>query len=187
MLSEAKLGWMSLSAMPDWLLLGFDARVARPTGMKVSVDAQDSPSAFDVLKLRRPDWTGPVQELWEDKNALEVAIDRHRNGSKEIGEIIFIAVAVLADSCSPKVEWAGRVTETSPPQVSNSWRFFGFDVADQYLESAITMFSSGEEQMPLNDFALLDDLRSAYDVRDRAARSFREQAPFCIYGVWEVL
>jgi hypothetical protein len=171
----------------DRLLLGFDARVVQ-NGNQISVDAQGSPSAFDVLHLDRPDWTGPVQRLWEDRYALEAVIAAQQDRLGEDGRLMLIAIAVLVDSCSPsRVEWMERVTPTRPREVGEQWSFLGFDVADAYLESATTMLTGlPAGDLRLNELGLINDLDGARQLREAAMRAYPDQNPFCIYEIWEV-
>ena len=84
------------------LLLGFDARemwldfsedwteerkrsflLRRDIIKPLSTDTTVWPSVFDVAQtLQRPPWTGPIQELWEDLQALENSLSTESNRTK---------------------------------------------------------------------------------------------------------
>src|SRR5258708_4016665 len=104
--------------------------------IRASVDDQTWPSVFADSRVQRPDWIGPVRNLWDDKAKLEQTLARNRR--KIAGDVKIVAVGVLSESCGPdgRSKWAARLNETHPSRIDASWPLLGYDVADEYLESA---------------------------------------------------
>jgi hypothetical protein len=83
-----------------------------------------------------------------------------------------------------------RLREIRPPNIEASWRLLGYDGADEYLESAVSMLAAareGEENvLRLNNLSLFDERATAEGFRDLVTRLRPEQSPYCVYGIWEV-
>jgi len=136
------------------VLLGFDARVARPDESwderrkramlfrldvvePLSIDSVVWPSIFEHHSELRPPYVGPYG-FWDDLANLR----RHADAR---GDRRIAAFAVAAGACTPE-EWTAldaflrgvspdgqpglTIPGTNPPTVKADWSFLGYDVAD---------------------------------------------------------
>jgi hypothetical protein len=174
----------------DWLLLGYDARITPHRPMVASVDSGVWPSVFDDGHVKAPAWTGPVQALWDDKERLDAVLRDLRQLVSV--PILIIAVALLLKTLGNDAEekWRRRMEDIRPSEVDAAWEFLGFDVADEYLESAIEVLvdhaAAGIQRYALNEWSLFDHVEEAERARDDACQSFPQRSAYCVYGVWEV-
>lgn len=105
---------------------------------------------------------------------------------------MLIAVAVLPATCSVDGEsrWITRISDVRPTRIGESWRFLGFDVADEYLESAIDIHGSLSAEAPrplgFNPCSLFNGVDDAARFMMLMNQQHPEQQPFCIFGIWAV-
>lgn len=158
----------------------------------LSVDSYVWPSVFDtVSELRRPEWTGCVQDLWEDLEELmrfAESVEYPRN------QACLIAVELVADSCSAGefVDWRDRVLEVVPPLEKLSFQLLGYDVADYYLLSGlmncepVRRHDSSHWGPMLNRCHLFREPDSALEFKLQCDRSVQGHAPFFVFAVWSL-
>lgn len=172
----------------------FRLDVIRP----LSVDPEIWPSVVGTSgALDRPEWTGPVQDLWDDLGRLRFYVNGRRHALE--GTFWFIAVAVVPASCGREglSLWADRVSEMEPPSIQPEWVSLGYDVADEYLESGLSnrVFRPGLDDAEelratwggeLNEHHLFRSAAVAVEFASLADKRSPEHAPFCVYGIWRV-
>jgi hypothetical protein len=177
------------------LLLGFDAREMWLDGAEdwpeerkrhfllrqdivkpLSTDTGVWPSVFEVEPtLYRPQWTGPIQELWEDLGTLQTYLDTA--WSERTLPSWLIAVTLQEEVCEREElqEWYARVSNMQEdPQAVRSthlhlapsgwarpsssiipalrdpaWALLGYDVSDKWLTSGLSNCSTNETEMQL--------------------------------------
>lgn len=198
------------------LLLGFGARemwldlkedrfetdqfcfVLRQDVIKLlSVDTVVWASIFEGDEaLPRPQWTGPIQWLWDDLQTLETHL--HEVRSSEAKPYWMIAITLRSDLCKSEEleEWKTyRGAELIRPSVRDeSWELLGYDVADQWLLSSLT--NCGFEKKTeveairkkynpaLNAYHLFDAIEPAMEYRMFSDERVPEHAPFFVFGIW---
>lgn len=196
--------------VPD-LLLGYDAREAplnyRGTWSEerrqshllrqelvkpLSVDSEVWPSVFEVVpQLTRPDWTGYVQYLWDDLQALMKVVEEAI--SPESKQVSYIAVELVSSTTSGTMlaVWQDRVPTVVPPRLTELTRTLaGYDVADYFLLSGLTNcgsphWANPEEWSPrLNQYHLFQDAATAVDFKAEADKHVPEHAPFFVFALW---
>jgi hypothetical protein len=169
----------------EWLLLGFDARSDTPDVTRRSVDADVWPSVFDRYHIERPAWWGAVQTLWEDRSLLEDALTK--SSARESGPLVVVAVAVAPTRCSRPIDWRGRLA-SPPSQIAASWRFLGYDVADEYLESALdgALSAHAITRPRTNALGLIPTLADAELFLESTTAVSAATDVYCIFGLWEV-
>jgi hypothetical protein len=195
------------------LLLGFDARemwldiaeywpeerkkifllrqdIVRP----LSTDTLVWRSVFDVEQtLNIPQWTGPIQELWDNLATLQEYLDTAWSERKLPYWII--AVTLQEDGCENEElqEWYDRVTSIIPSLRDPAWAFLGYDVSDKWLLSGLSDCGTTETEMQmlhntyashLNEHHLFDQIKPAVDFMHVSDERVQAHAPFFVYGIW---
>ncbi len=195
------------------LLLGFDARemwldvaeywpeerkrrflLRRDSVRPLSTDISVWRSVFDVEQtLNRPQWTGPIQELWEDLATLQAYLDTA--WSERTLPYWIIAVTLQEDVCEREdlLEWYARASRIIPALRDPAWAFLGYDVSDKWLTSGLSNCSTDESEMQilrdtyasvLNEHHLFDALKPAVDYMHVSDERVRAHAPFFVFGLW---
>jgi len=106
----------------------------------LSVDSDAWPSVFELVQdLVRPDWTGYVQDLWEDLEALKGAVSSADSlGARPLSWTAVELVSVTTSKTMLAV-WQDRVQAVVPPRITDlNARLVGYDVADYFLLSSLT-------------------------------------------------
>lgn len=197
-------------SVPD-LLLGYDAREAwlnfqdtwsaerrqshllRQEIVKpLSVDSDVWPSVFELVpRLTRPDWTGYVQYLWSDLQALTRVVGT--GASREAEQVSCIAVELVSSTTSGTMlaVWQDRVQAVAPPRLAElNRRLAGYDVADYFLLSGLTNCGSPQWTDPqvwssvLNQYHLFQDADTAVGFKAEADKHVPEHAPFFVFALW---
>jgi hypothetical protein len=187
-------GEPSYSVASSELLLGFDARemwldvaeywpeerkrtfLLRQDIVKpLSTDIFVWRSVFDVEQtLNRPQWTGPIQELWEDLATLQAYLDTAW-GERTLPSWI-IAVTLQEDGCESEdllewyvrvskgidetvpgvlplsgdlLEWYARASMIIPALRDPAWALLGYDVSDKWLWSGLSNCGYGTGNITL--------------------------------------
>lgn len=191
------------------LLLGYDARedwisfqdswsrdrrqrllIRQDIEKPLSVDTAVWPSVFDLVPcLHRPDWTGYVQDLWEDLQALTTAVQ-----AVELSKpICYVAIELLEEFCSCEVaeDWRERVPRVVSPDVrSLPHSLVGYDVADYYLLSGLTncepslQHRSSKWAAHLNKYHLFEKAEVAFEFKAEVEARIPEHAPFFLFALW---
>ena len=177
------------------LLLGFDARemwldvaeywpeerkktfLLRQEIVKpLSTDILVWRSVFDVEQtLNRPQWTGPIQELWEDLATLQAYLDTA--WSERTLPSWIIAVTLQEDVCESEdllewyarasnfidetvpgvlplsgylLEWYARASSIIPALRDPAWAFLGYDVSDKWLLSGLSNCGYGTNESEIH-------------------------------------
>jgi len=196
------------------LLLGFDARemwldvaeywpeerkrtfLLRQDIVKpLSTDILVWRSVFDVEQtLNRPQWTGPIQELWEDLATLQAYLDTA--WSERTLPSWIIAVTLQEDDCELEdlLEWYARASNIVPSLRDPAWAFLGYDVSDKWLLSGLSNCGYGTNETEiqilretyassLNEHHLFDAIKPAVDFMHVSDERVREHAPFFVFGL----
>lgn len=156
----------------------------------LSIDASVWPSAFDMQeRVERPQWTGYVQDLWEDLGSLASA-------AADLGMALrYAAFEVLEpDVAVPsELSWRERVLSVNPASLQHlNAEFVGYDVADYYLLSGLVNCAFTEEErqaaarwLPhLNHRHLFASHEPALAFKREADNRVPEHAPFFVFGLW---
>jgi len=197
------------------LLLGFDAR-------EMGLDPQEYWSdsrkkmyllRYDVVRplstdtsvwrdvfaadtsLQRPQWTGPIQSLWDNLATLQEYLDTA--WSDRALPYWIIAVTLQADVCDSEdlLEWYARASNINPSLRDPAWAFLGYDVSDQWLLSGLSNCGYGTNESEiqifretyassLNEHHLFDSIKPAVDFMRFSDERVRAHAPFFVFGIW---
>ena len=197
------------------LLLGFDARemwldVAEywPEERKktfllrqdifkpLSTDTLVWRSVFDVEQtLNRPQWTGPIQDLWDNVATLQEYMDTV--WSARTLPYWIIAVTLQEEVCELEdlLEWYARASSITPALRDPAWALLGYDVSDKWLLSGLSNCGYGTNESEiqilretyasdLNEHHLFDALKPAVDFMHVSDERVRAHAPFFVFGLW---
>ena len=195
------------------LLLGFDARemwldiaeywpeerkrtfllrqdIVRP----LSTDEYVWRSVFDVdISLQYPQWTGPIQNLWDNLDTLQEYLDT--TWSERTLPYWLMAVTLQEEVCEREnlLEWHDRVSNLITTPRDPAWAFLGYDVSDKWLTSGLNNCGFKESEMQilrdtyasyLNEHHLFDALKPAVDFMHVSDERVRAHAPFFVFGLW---
>ncbi len=197
------------------LLLGFDARemwldpqnywpdsrkkmhlLHYDVGRPLSTDTAVWRTVFDAdTSLQRPQWTGPIQSLWNNLATLQKYMDTA--WSARTLPYWIIAVTLQEDVCESEdlLEWYARASNIIPTLRDPAWAFLGYDVSDQWLLSGLSNCGYGTNESEiqilretyasdLNEHHLFDALKPAVDFMHLSDERVREHAPFFVFGLW---
>ncbi|HVR11906.1 MAG TPA: hypothetical protein VMW75_27945 [Thermoanaerobaculia bacterium] len=161
----------------------------------LSVDEMVWPSVFEVDRnLKRPKWTGYVQDLWANLARLKETLQA--GWCENPRPSCLIAVTRVKGGSGPAQEaaWRNRVDSFNPPALSKEWRPLGFDVADTFLQSGLTNGRFLEDDdVPalraawgplLNGWHLFKKMSDAAKFQKMADSRMPEHSPFFIYTLW---
>ena len=195
------------------LLLGFDARemwldvaeywpeerkrtfllrqdIVRP----LSTDEYVWRSVFDVdISLQYPQWTGPIQNLWDNLDTLQEYLDT--TWSERTLPYWLMAVTLQEEVCEREnlLEWHDRVSNLITTPRDPAWAFLGYDVSDKWLTSGLNNCGFKETEMQilrdtyasyLNEHHLFDALKPAVDFMHFSDERVQAHAPFFVFGIW---
>jgi hypothetical protein len=158
----------------------------------LSVDPECWPSVIGA-DVERPSWTGAVQELWDRLGELRALL-----ADAKISNAVTIAVTLncSGSALNDLARWESRIGDISPAYIPAEARLVGYDVADEWLESAVCNFAFLPDEDPqrlrdlwagrLNAFHLFDDASAAADFRTFASSRNVEHAPFFQYELWGI-
>ena len=137
------------------LLLGFDARemwldpqeywpdsrkkmyllrydVVRP----LSTDTLVWRAVFDAdTSLQRPQWTGPIQSLWDNLATFQEYMDTAWSARTFPYWIIAVTLQEDGRESENLLERYARTSNIIPALRDPAWAFLGYDVSDQWLLS----------------------------------------------------
>lgn len=168
------------------------------------------PSVFNVGLLERPAFVGFYQDCWQSLGALRAQLDVGAAGRLPASSVV--ALDVQIDLCTPaeKATWQrllsgfdpttgskAALDTAEPAAPEGSWRFLGFDVADQWGLSALTncgldpRVDDVEELRRrwgerLDEHHLFNDRLDAIGFKQLSDRRVPEHAPFFVFGLWLV-
>ncbi len=197
------------------LLLGFDARemwlgpqeywpdsrkkmyllrhdVVRP----LSTDTSVWRAVFDAdTSLQRPEWTGPIQSLWDNLATLQDSMDTV--WSERALPYWIIAVTLQEGVCESEdlLEWYARASNIIPSLRDPAWAFLGYDVSDKWLLSGLSNCGYGTKESEiqilcdtyasdLNEHHLFDSIKPAVDFMHFSDERVQAHAPFFVFGIW---
>jgi hypothetical protein len=188
-----------MTMRPNELLLGFDARemwldvaeywpeerkrtfLLRQDIVKpLSTDIWVWRSVFDVEHtLNRPQWTGPIQELWEDLATLQAYLDTA--WSERTLPSWIIAVTLQEDGCESEdlLEWYVRVSKSFDETVPGALPLSGYGTNETELQILRETYASS-----LNEHHLFDAIKPAVDFMHVSDERVQEHAPFFVFGLW---
>ncbi len=197
------------------LLLGFDARemwldpqeywpnsrkkmyllrydVVRP----LSTDTVVWRTVFDAdTSLHRPEWTGPIQSLWDDLATLQEYLDTAWSDRTLPYWIIAVTLQEDARESEDLQEWYARASNIIPALRDPAWVFLGYDVSDQWLLSGLSNCGYGTNASniqilrdtyasDLNEHHLFASIKPAVDFMHFSDERVRAHAPFFVFGIW---
>lgn len=197
------------------LLLGFDARemwldpqdywpaarkkmyllrhdVVRP----LSTDTSVWRTVFDAdTSLQRPEWTGPIQSLWDNLATLQEYMDTA--WSERTLPSWIIAVTLQEEVCESEdlQEWYARASNINPSCRDAAWALLGYDVSDKWLLSGLSNCGYGANESEiqilretytsnLNEHHLFDSIKPAVDFMHLSDERVQAHAPFFVFGIW---
>lgn len=188
---DAREGWLEFH--DAWSAERRQSHLLRQEIVKpLSVDSGAWPSVFElVADLARPDWTGYVQDLWEDLEALKEAL--HQAGSLKARPLSWIAVELVCATTSKTMLaiWQDRVRAAAPSRITDvTAHLAGYDVADYFLLSSLTNCGASQWADPfewcpmLNQYHLFNDADAAAKFKMEADRHVPDHAPFFVFALW---
>ena len=143
--------------------------------------------------VRRPEWVGYVQDLWASLPSLRQTAKEA--GLREDQDFTAIAIRVVVD-CSSLELWKTRVGLFDPAELPASARSAGFDVADEFLMSALCNGVFFAKENPdtvraqwaphISAYHFFVDRGTARDFVSVAESRFPEHAPFFAFEVLEL-
>lgn len=206
-LDEALLGFdareMFMDPARTWESARREMYLLRTNAPKpLSVDSAVWPSLFGeglseaerkrlrLDTMKRPEWTGPNQNLWEDLARMESAL-----GPLAATPHCNIAIAwVSADGFSKPAEGPGPYREKMTPATRNAdWVLLGYDVADSGFISGLSNCRydpaevaalRGTWSSHLNEHHLFADVDKALAFKGMTERRVPEHAQFFVFGLW---
>lgn len=208
---------MSLAQPAEERVLGYDARenwltladawtperkegfLYRLDVMKpLSVDTSVWPTIFQAEGRPEPPERFGFLTTWSELDALRGAVTRAYE-AKRMRAWRMIAITIVNGPDYQETEiWDSVRPEVSPAQMSPSWTFLGFDVADRWLLSALSNcgFIAGLDDVAalrrayapmLNQFHLFSNLDHAIDFKRFSDRRLAgDHAPCFIFGLWMI-
>ncbi len=197
------------------LLLGFDAR-------EMGLDPQEYWSdsrkkmyllRYDVVRplstdtsvwrdvfaadtsLQRPQWTGPIQSLWDNLATFQEYLDTAWSDRALPYWIIAVTLQEDVHDSEDLLEWYARASNINPSLRDPAWTFLGYDVSDQWLLSGLSNCGYGTNESEiqsfretyassLNEHHLFDSIKPAVDFMHFSDERVREHAPFFVFGIW---
>ncbi len=163
----------------------------------LSTDTFVWPSVFSYFldePLPKPEWTGLIQDTWENLDTLENTVQYHWGSNWKPYSVIAITVlSGLFDHHDQEV-WGDRTGyNTNPPTRDPAWQFLGYDISDQFLLSGLSDcgYSQEEKQLwlerfgvDLNQWHLITDHKKAFEFKKATDQRVPEHAPFFVYGLY---
>jgi len=193
---DARETWMAFdAAWPERRKLGYLYRggLVKP----LSVDATVWPSIFASENIPAPRHVG-FQTSWANLHDLQQALTRVA-AKQDIKPFRLIAIGIEFESYSEAaiVPWAQRVPPVDPPRRSPEWKLLGYDVADEWMLSALSNcgFTLDEDVNALrrewgpklNQFHLFSDLEAANGFKRMSNKRLEnDHAPCFVYGLWAI-
>jgi hypothetical protein len=131
--------------------------------------------------------------LWAN---LETMVACYREQKHDTAPGVVIAVR-LEHARSVPHQQLGAVLypPVSPNAVADGWSFLGYDVADEFMTSALVSGALLPEHRPglrnsvrprLNDYGLFSNRRDALEFEAAAHQLSPEFRPFCVYGLYRI-
>ena len=193
---DAREAWISFeSAWPEERKQSFLYR--RDLVKPLSVDVSVWPSIFQSERVPAPGRFG-FQTTWAEFADLSEALTQacEKRPLKQF-RVIAITLVLGAYSSADHVPWNERIPPAAPAQRGPEWAFLGYDVADQWMLSALTncgflptedVAALRREWGPkLNQFHLFTDLESAAAFKHISDKRLEnDHAPCFVFGLWAV-
>lgn len=160
----------------------------------LSVDRRVWPSIFQSEQRPEPDRFG-VLNTWADLDALRSAIAQEYQ-RKPLQAWRMIAITIVVADADDNVDWSEQLVPTLPESIEKNWEFLGYDVADQWLLSALSNCGFLPEMDDvekfraiaaprLNKFHLFNELNDAISFKKFSDQRLKDDhAPCFVYGIW---
>jgi hypothetical protein len=154
--------------------------------------------------LAPPAWTGPVQQMWAELDALRGHL--RAAGEPRVPPHRLVGVALVAGaSAKPDLEtWmrplpdhSARLVEgaVAPSTPGPGWSALGFDVSDTWLLSGLSNCGYSASELAglrsefgpyLNRHHLFDEVEPAVRFARLRSGQVTEHAPFFVYRIWSI-
>lgn len=165
----------------------------------LSVDSRVWPTIFESEQRPAPVGFEGLQDCWSDFFELQRTVTRVFQ-EKPMRAWRMIAVTLLLDRDNREEHdlWSSRLPPANPDERGADWVFLGYDVADQWLLSALMNcgFRAGLDDVPalrtewgprLNNFHLFQDVADAFLFKRFSDERLRDDhAPCFVFGLWIV-
>jgi hypothetical protein len=165
----------------------------------LAVDTRVWPTVFESEGRTVPKNRIGFQESWADLSALRSELTQAFQ-AKPLRAWRIIAITLLSQGMTQndKTLWESRLPVPNPTWRGQDWTFLGYDVADQWMLSALSNcgFRSGLDDPPtlraewgprLNEFHLFSDVNDALKFKRFSDQRLREDhAPVFVFGLWIV-
>ncbi len=166
--------------------------VVRP----LSTDPSVWRAVFDAdTSLQRPQWIGPIQNLWDNLAVLQESMDTF--WSERTLPCWIIAVTLQEDSCESEdlQDWYALASNIVPSLRGPAWALLGYDVCDKWLLSGLSNCGYGTDESEiqilrdtyasdLNEHHLFDSIEPATEFRKLSDERVQAHAPFFVFGIW---
>jgi len=165
----------------------------------LSVDTQVWPTIFESEQRSDIVERFGFQSSWADLATLQSAVTKkHQERSMRAWRMIAITLLLGHYSQEAKVPWESRLSPVHPDQRGGNWEFVGYDVADQWMLSALSNcgFLPGLDDVQhlraewgprLNAFHLFQNIHDAILFKHFSDQRLRDDhAPCFVYGLWFV-
>lgn len=190
---------------PDWLEQRRHEYLLRPEVVKpLSTDGMVWSSVFEgfdasgrraagVIEL--PQWTGPIQRLWDSLLRLTAHLDQVCGSQWPPCRLIAITLLYGRCPAEERRKWDERIVSITPSMVGRDWELLGYDVSDEWLLSGLSNCGyTSEEVVPLrrrwaphlNDHHLFTDPERANEFVAVSNERVEEHAPFYAYGIYAI-
>ena len=164
----------------------------------LSADPMIWKSVFDLdSRLTRPPWVGPVQDHWDDCDALlEFYSSRLESDSARPACAIGISCSKAARDHHVDELLQQIVLPTNPLRPRTSWRFLGFDIVNRWLLSPLFNGGSMSESLAeslahryghgLNSYHLFEGMSIACAYCDYCNEHPIDDPPLFVVELWGV-
>lgn len=165
----------------------------------LSVDTLVWPTIFESEQRPAPVGFEGFQDCWADLFELQGAVTLAYQEKPMRAWRMVASVLLLGPYCQDDdVPWSSRLPPVNPDERGSDWVFLGYDVADQWMLSALSNcgFLPGLDDVPklraewgprLNKFHVFRNLDDAIRFKHFSDERLRDDhAPCFVYGLWIV-
>jgi len=163
----------------------------------LSVDTRVWPTIFESEQRPAPDGRIGFQTCWANLSDLQTAVTRAFQEKPMRAWRMIAITLVLGRYCqNDEVPWSSRLPPVNPDQLGMDWIFLGYDIADQWMLSALSNcgFLPDLDNVPklrasctprLNKFHLFQNVDDAILFKHFSDQRLKDDhAPCFVFGLW---